>query len=244
MKAADVMTTGLVTVEPGDTLRRAAERMLAHHISGLPVVQDGRLAGILTEGDLLCRAEIGTEKHRARWLEWLTRPGVLAEEYVQTHGRRVAEVMTREVVAVAPDTPLVQVVRLMQTHGIRRVPVVDGQQLVGLVSRSDLMKAVLMRLDVDAPCSDSSNDAAICQTILAAIEVQPWGPRHLVDVAVCDGVVEFSGTILDESVRDALRVVAENVPGVRAIRDHLVWLEPVSGLSLPSPDDIKAAQTA
>lgn len=241
MKASDVMTSRVVTIHADETLRIAAERMLAHHISGLPVLDDGRLVGMLTEGDLLRRAEIGTERRRARWLEWLVSPGTLAEEYVGTHGRRVAEVMTGDVIAVGPETPLVQVVKLMENHRIKRLPVVDAGKVIGLVSRSDLVKALLFRLDAEAATSPTrAGDEAIRASLMAAIEREQWGPRHLVDVVVFNGVVQFSGTVLSESTRQALHVLAENTPGVRAIHDHMIWLEPVTGLTLPSPEEMQA----
>ena len=143
MKVKDVMTSPVVSIEPDSTVPQAVRIMLQRHISGLPVVdKDGRLAGIVTEGDLLRRAETGTERKRPRWLEFLVGPGKLAEEYTRAHARKVSEVMTADPLTVGEDTPLEDVVRLMEKRRIKRVPVVRGQEIVGIVSRANLLHAL------------------------------------------------------------------------------------------------------
>lgn len=229
MKAADVMTRRVVTVRPETPLVEAVEAMLANAISGLVVVDDEeRVAGVLSEGDLLRRTETATERRRPRWLEFLIGSGRLADEFVRAHGRTVAEVMTRDVIAVSEKTSLEDVVKLFEEHGIKRVPVLRGGKLVGIVSRADLLRALLRALLPPAQ-GVSSGDAAIRERIAAEIEKTGWLPREGVTVAVEDGVVRLEGVILGEKHREALRVIAENVPGVKAVRDHLVWIEPVSG---------------
>src|SRR6516225_6319832 len=124
MNASDVMTRTVLSVRPDATIAEAIRLMLDHRISGLPVIDDaGRLIGILTEGDLLRRSETGTERHRPRWLEILMGPGRMAGEYVRTHGRKVGEIMTREIVSVTPESGLHEIVALMERHRIKRVPV-------------------------------------------------------------------------------------------------------------------------
>jgi CBS domain-containing protein len=114
MKAIDIMTWPVISIEPDATVRTAIIRMLKHHISALPVVNaEGRLVGILSEGDLLRRAETGTQRRRPNWLEFLLGPGRLAGEYVNTHGRRVKEVMTYDLVTVDESTPADEIVSLM-----------------------------------------------------------------------------------------------------------------------------------
>ena len=143
MNAADVMTRNILSVAPDSTIAEAVRTMLDNRISGLAVIDEaGRLVGILTEGDLLRRGETATERHRPRWLEILMGPGRLAEEYVRTHSRRIAEVMTRDPVSVAPDTPLKEIVGLMERHRIKRVPVLDGDAPVGILSRADLLRGL------------------------------------------------------------------------------------------------------
>jgi len=234
MNASDVMTRNVLSVRPEATIAEAIRLMLDNRISGLPVLDEtGRLVGILTEGDLLRRGETGTERHRPRWLEILMGPGRLAEEYVRTHGRRIAEVMTRDPVGVSPDTPLEEIVALMERHRIKRVPVLDGDVPVGILSRADLLRGLAGAL-AEAPVAAAS-DEEIHERILAELARAAWVPRDGVAITVENGVVDLNGVILDEKERVALRVAAENVPGVRAVQDHLVWVEPVSGTVIDAP---------
>jgi CBS domain-containing protein len=233
MNAADVMTRAVVTVAPDTTIAEAARLLLGHRISGLPVVDRScEMVGILTEGDLLRRAETGTERQRPRWLEFLLGPGRLARDYVDTHARLVSEVMTEDVVSVPPQTPLPVLVRLMEARHIKRLPVVDGGRVVGIVSRANLVHALLNALA--KPAAGTSSDEEIRARILAEISNQPWGPRTSVDVAVKDGIVEYCGVILDERERNALRVLAENITGVKAVKDHTVWVDAASGIVIPA----------
>lgn len=232
MNAADIMTRTVISVTPDTTIAEAARLMLAHRISGLPVLDcRGAVVGMLTEGDLLRRAEIGTERQRPRWLELLLGPGRLAREYVDTHARRVSEALTSDVVSVMPQTPLGELVRLMETRHVKRLPVVEGGRLVGIVSRADLVHALLDVLGEPQPGTHS--DAEIRDRILAEISRQPWGPRSSIDVVVRDGIVEYSGAITDERERTALQVLAETIPGVKEVKDRLVWVDPTSGVAIP-----------
>ena len=234
MNASDVMTRNVLSVRPEATIAEAIRLMLDNRISGLPVLDEtGRLVGILTEGDLLRRGETRTERHRPRWLEILMGPGRLAEEYVRTHGRRIAEVMTRDPVGVSPDTPLEEIVALMERHRIKRVPVLDGDVPVGILSRADLLRGLAGAL-AEAPVAAAS-DEEIHERILAELARAAWVPRDGVAITVKNGVVDLNGVILDEKERVALRVAAENVPGVRAVQDHLGWVEPVSGTVIDAP---------
>jgi len=232
MNARDVMTRKLVTVTPETTIEEAVRLMLENRISGLPVTDTaGKPVGIVTEGDLLRRFETGTDKHHSGWIGLLLGPGRLAAEYTRSHAHKVGEVMTTEVASVGPQTPLTEVVELMESRRIKRVPVVDGGKLVGIISRANLVASLaeMLARERGAPMSDDD----IRRAILAEIDKQPWGPRESVDAIVTDGVVELHGTILDERERAALIVAAENLPGVKAVRDKLVWIEPNSGLVLP-----------
>jgi len=234
MKAADLMTSFVVTMRPDATIEYAAQLMLQYRISGLPVTDsDGAVLGIVTESDLLRRAETGTENRHARWASLLIAPGRLAQEYVRTHGRKVAEVMTERVFIVTPETPLADLVALMETKHVKRVPVVDQGRLVGIVSRADVM-ATLVGLLSEKPAG-AATDAEIREKVLAEIDRQPWGPRDGIDVVVTNGVVVLKGMIPDERERAALCVAAENVPGVKAVHDRLVWIDSVSGIVIPRP---------
>ena len=234
MKASDLMTSLVVTVRADATIEYAAQLMLQYRISGLPVTDsDGAVLGIITESDLLRRAETGTENRHDRWASLLIGPGRLAREYVRTHGRKVAEVMTERVFIVTPETPLADLVALMETKHVKRVPVVDQGRLVGIVSRADVM-ATLVGLLSKKPAG-SATDAEIREKVLAEIDRQPWGPRDGIDVVVTNGVVVLKGMIPGERERAALCVAAENVPGVKAVHDRLVWIDSVSGIVIPRP---------
>jgi len=217
MKASDVMTVGAATIRSDASVPEGARLMLQYAISGLPVVDaTGHLVGIITEGDFLRRPEAGTERrHRPRWLEFLLGPGRLADEYVHSHSRKVEEVMTREVVAVAEETPVGEIARLMERHRIKRVPVIRDNRVVGIVSRANLLRG-LARLADEAPAA-TANDLAHREQILAELDAQAWGRRAPIDVVVRNGIVQLWGPVSDERVAQALRVAAENVPGVKGV---------------------------
>jgi CBS domain-containing protein len=219
-------------VTPDTAIEEMARLLIERRISGLPVVDaKGALVGIVTEGDLLRRIETGTQKQHAGWYGFIFGPGRLAAEYTRSHARKVGEIMTAEVFAAAPEAPLAEIVKLMEARHIKRVPVVDRGALVGIVSRANLVAALAEMLA--HPHSQAMSDDEIRQAMLAEIDEQPWGPRGSVDVAVKQGVIELSGSILDERERVALVVAAESLPGVKTVRDRLVWVEPNTGIVIP-----------
>jgi len=237
MKAKDVMTSPVISIEPDASIMQAVRILLQRHISGLPVIDPkGGLIGIVTEGDFLRRAETGTQRRRSRWLEYLIGPGRLADEYTRAHGRRVSEIMTADPLTITEDTPLDEIVRLMEKHQIKRLPVVRDQHVVGIVSRANLVHA--LERDIRPT---SAGDQAIRDRILAELATQSWAPIALVDVLVRDGVVELWGMITDERERKAIVVAAENAPGVKAVNDHLAWVDAISGMVL-SPSREEPAQ--
>jgi CBS domain-containing protein len=234
MNVRDVMTAEVLSVSPDASVATAAQLMLQKRISGLPVIDDhGNLVGIVTEGDFLRRAETGTGRRRPRWIEFLMGPGRLSDEYVRLSGRKVSDVMTPEVQAVPPDTPLEQAVRLMERRNIKRVLVVDNGKVVGIVTRANLLHAMASFAQEVAPLS--VEDAAIRERLLADLKVQPWAPVTPIDVTVRNGVVRLSGVIMEERQRQALRVAAENIPGVKNVEDNMAWIEPVSGVFVEAP---------
>ena len=239
MLAGDVMTRKVISVASDASAMQAGTLMLKHQISGLPVVDSsGVLLGIISEGDFLRRAELGTQRSRPRWLAFLIGPGRLASEYVHACGRKVKEIMTPNPYTVTEATPVTEVVQLMERHRIKRVPVVCGRRLVGIVSRADLLGA-LARL-ARAAETVATNDAEIRERVMVELRRQSWAPLDLINVIVRDRIVDLQGTITEDSARHAMVVAAENVPGVRAVHDHLVWVEPVSGMTV-LPQDTRAA---
>ncbi|HEX4112626.1 MAG TPA: CBS domain-containing protein [Stellaceae bacterium] len=230
------MTTAAISVSADVTVVEAARTMLQHKISGLPVVnRENNLIGMITEGDLLRRAETGTERHRPHWLELLLGPGRAAADYAMAHGRKVEEIMSDGIVSATPDTPLDQIVALMERHRIKRVPVLDGKRLVGIVSRANLL-AALVEATPKATVVNPS-DKAIRDAILAELKRQSWAPSGTVDIEVNDGVVELRGIITDGREREALRIVAENAAGAKAVTDHLTYVEPMSGMAIEPRDE-------
>jgi CBS domain-containing protein len=239
MKAEDVMTRDVISIAPDATVLQAARLMLQHHISGLPVVdKDGKLVGVLSEGDFLRRRETRTEHRRSRWLEFLMGPGRIAAEYSHSHGSKVAEVMTTEVQTVDELTALEDIVDLMEGKRIKRVPVLCGGQLVGIVTRSNLMHAMVSMARVAQPAA--KDDATIREKLLAEFQKEIWAPVTMTNVVVVDGVVELWGVIVDERQRQAMKVAAENISGVKAVNDHLVWVEPTSGMVIEPRDEAVA----
>ena len=231
MKARDVMTADVLTVTEDTSVLEAIRVMLQRRISGLPVVDtSGVLVGMVTEGDLLRRAELGTERHHARWIEFLAGPGRGADEYAHAHGRKVRDVMTREVRTVPEHASLSDALDTMERHNVKRVPVMRGQKMIGIITRSNLLRALASL--ARATQSATPSDAAIRENLMAELKKQSWAPTASIDVAVANGVVNFSGAILDERQRHALRVCAENIPGVKKVEDHMVWIEPMSGTVL------------
>ncbi|SMH46878.1 CBS domain-containing protein [Azospirillum agricola] len=233
MKVLDVMTSPALTVGPGASVEEAVALMIGKRISGIPVVEaDGRLAGIVTEGDFLRRVECGTERQRPRWLEFLVGPGRIADEYIHSHGRRVEDVMTRKVVTVDENADLGAAVALMEEHRVKRLPVLRDGRIVGVVSRSDLLRTLAR-----PAAAVESGDARIREGFLAELSAQRWAPSSSLVVTVTDGVVDLRGVVFDDRQRRALRVMAEAIPGVRRVEDRLVWVEPNSGVVLGGPED-------
>ena len=212
MHAKDVMTKRVISVQPDTGVREVAKRLIEHAISGVPVVdQAGRLAGIISEGDLMRRPESETEHHRAWWLRMLLSPEQKAAEYVKTHGRCAADVMTKRVVTVAEGTTLEQVADLLQKHRIKRAPVMRGDKMVGIVTRADLLHGLIARQAGHAP---SASDNQIKAAIERAWDQAGVDARFL-NMVVTGGVVHVWGVVGTEQEKDAVRVAAHGAPGVK-----------------------------
>ncbi len=233
MKAGDVMTRKVVSIGLDASIAEMANLMLENRISGLPVVNDrGDLVGIVTEGDCLRRAETGTQRKRSRWLEFLVGTERLADEYIRTHGRKVAEIMTPSPMTIIEDTPLDEVVHLMETRRIKRLPVMRDRKIVGIVSRANLLHALASA--AGGVPSVSPSDTTIRDQLMAELAKQPWAPQFTATVR--DGVVDLWGVVLAGHQREAAIVAAENIAGVKAVRSHFPWVDPISGLIVDDPD--------
>lgn len=219
MIAMDVMTPDIVSIAPGASLQQAAKTMIEKSISALPVVEEGRLVGILSEGDLLRRVETKTERHRPRWVEALTRSSRLAEEYVKAHARNVGDVMTRDVVTVNSTADIAEVAKLLEARRIKRVPVMRDGKMVGIISRANLVQALAARPQPGS--SESDRDRQIRDALLSELRKHRWADPSSANVVVHEGVVHLWGEAISESERAATRVAAENIGGVRRVDDHM-----------------------
>jgi CBS domain-containing protein len=221
------MVAPVITLRPSSTVDELARVLLNNHISAVPVVDgQGKLVGIVGEGDLMRRSEAGTEHRRPWWLQLVTGEQTLATEYVKAHARKVADIMVRDVVTAAPETPIDEIATLMEKHSIKRVPIVRDGQLVGIVSRANLIQAVATK---QVGLEIQGVDSAIRDKLLAHLKAQPWAHTALLNVTVNDGVVDLWGMTSSDTERQAIRVAAESTTGVRAVNDHLVVRTYVSG---------------
>ncbi|MDB5654679.1 MAG: hypothetical protein JWQ94_2292 [Tardiphaga sp.] len=238
MRAHQIMTRNVITVLPSTSIFAAANIMLENHISGLPVLDSsGELVGIVSEADFLRRSEIGTQRRRSRWLQFFTSTGRLADDFVTEQGRTVDDIMTHDPITVSEDTELEKLVSLMERNGIKRIPVVNGKTLLGIVTRSNLLRAVAsMAKEVPAPSSD---DDEICARLLRTYSAADWRPIGL-QVAVRNGVVHIHGLITDDRSRRAAIVAAETTEGVKEVHDHICLVDSWSGYTIDSAEDIKA----
>jgi CBS domain-containing protein len=223
MRAHQIMTRNVVTVSPETPVIEAAKAILQHHVGGLPVVDaGGKLVGMVSDGDFVRRAEIGTERRRGRWLSPLVGRNTIATDFVRAHGRKVGDIMTPNPATIAQDTSLEQIVEVMEANNIKRLPVVDGDRLVGVVSYADFVQAFASLANhVPDPTAD---DDELRNQVIAAIDKAALHPCRFT-VAVLDGVVYLNGVVKDDKMRQAARVAAECVAGVKEVREHL-WIHP------------------
>jgi CBS domain-containing protein len=222
MNAADVMTRRVITTNPNSTVRDVAITLITNHISAVPVVGvDGKLLGIVSEGDLLRRSETQTERQRPWWLACLTSSETLATEFVKTHSRNVSDVMTRKVITAKPNTPLHRIATLLEQHRIKRVPIVKDERIEGLVSRANLVQALASQPE-SAAAPATPSDLALRKTVMASLEREPWANLSLINVTAYRGAVNLWGIVDSHEEREAVRVAVEITPGVRTVENNLV----------------------
>ncbi len=228
MKAADIMTRQVITIAPDATVAEAAQRMLENRISGLPVCDaTGRLVGVISEGDLLRRAETGTVRRASWWLAMLAgHAPTQAADYTKSHGRTVRDTMSSTIISANEETPLEEVVRMMEANRIKRVPVMRDGKLVGIISRANLLHVLASIAPDVAPAAD--DDRALRDRILEKLRAEPWAPEISDNIVVRNGVVHLWGSVRTDSQRDALRVAAETTPGVKRVENHLAVIDHVA----------------
>jgi len=238
MRAHQIMTKTVITVTPRTSIEEAAKIMLRSHISGLPVMEDGKLVGVVSESDFLRRGEIGTGRKRSAFLQFLLGPGRAAADFVHERGRRIEDVMTPDPVTVEEETPLEELVHLMEKKDVKRLPVMRGKDLIGIVTRSNLLQAVAsLAHEIPDPTAD---DDHIRDRILRQVDAADWRPMGF-EVTVRNGVVHLHGVITVDESRQATIVAAENTAGVKEVHDHLCFVDTNSGYYVESLEDMKAA---
>jgi CBS domain-containing protein len=221
MKAADVMVSAVISVRPNARVEEVASILLTNRISAVPVIdEEEKLIGIVSEVDLMRRAEAGTDRSRSWWLEYLTGKQVLAAEYVKSHSHKVTDVMTRSVITATPETPLAEIASLLERNRIKRVPIVQNGKVVGIVSRANLLQALAGMPVKNAAAAASAGDSQIRDEVLSRLNAQLWRPSML-NVTVRDGIVDLWGFVTSDDEKKATRIAVESIPGVKTINDHL-----------------------
>jgi CBS domain-containing protein len=232
MLARDVMTSPVVSVTPDTDVAETARLLLDNRISAAPVVErDGKLVGIVSEGDLMRRPESGTERRSSWWLSLFADAEAQARAFVKANSRLVSDVMTRQLVTVSEDTPLEKVADLLERHRIKRVPVTRNGELVGIISRADLLHGLVARQDAAAVTADDRSIKDAVERALAAARID----RRFLKVVVSGGVVRVWGVVDTPEQRDAVRVAAENAPGVKTVHCN-VDAVPASARAVMWPD--------
>jgi len=229
MRAIDVMTSEVISVDENATVTAVARLLAERGISAVPVVDKAnQVIGMVSEGDLLHRAETGTERRRSWWLDMMASTNKLSGDYIKSHSGKVKDVMTRKVLSVTEATPVADIALLLETNRIKRVPVVRDGKLVGILSRANLVRALAMTID-EAPSGAEADDRRIRDKLLAELKAQRWAEVSPANITVKDGVVHLWSSYLSEQEKRALVVAAENIPGVRRVEDHM---RPVSAYLL------------
>jgi CBS-domain-containing membrane protein len=218
MHARDLMTSPVITASSDTPVRDVVALLLEHRISGLPIVDDGKVVGVLSESDLLRRAELGTERRRSRWLEALIDPDTQAADFAQSRGTLVRDVMTRDVISVEPATEIGDIASIFEHHRIKRVPVIDEGRLVGIISRANLLRA-LMVYKLPAP-EDARSDQSIAQALTERLSQEAWLDVSRINIVVRDGTVHLWGTVRSDEQRRALEAAALSCSGVTRVQNH------------------------
>jgi CBS domain-containing protein len=218
MKARDIMGSCVISVFPDLPVQAVANTLVKNGISAVPVIDHGgKLLGIISEGDLMRRSEIETERRQSWWLDMFGSNRGQAAEFVKAHGRKARDVMTTNVVTASPDTPLQEIADLLEKQGIKRVPIVLDGRIIGIVSRANLVQALASG---KADSEMRSSDEQLRDAIVERLQTQPWSNATL-NVIVQGGVAELWGVVDNDEEKQAVRIAAEEIPGVVAVKDNV-----------------------
>lgn len=226
MRAKDIMTTDVATIAPDMEVAEIAKILMDNKISGVPVVDaSGETVGMVSEGDLLQQVGLAGEARRSWWLRLVSTPEQDAKDFVKSHGRCAADVMTTNVVSIGEDTSTAEIARLLEERRIKRVPVLRDGALVGIVSRGNLLHALAGHRD-DGPAAPSADDRSVRQAVYEALQGKGWTSHGATNVIVTDGVVELWGWVESDVERRAMLVAAQEISGVQKVIDHLGSVPP------------------
>jgi CBS domain-containing protein len=219
MKVGDIMSREVISIGPDEPVREIARLMLARRISGVPVVDaERRVLGVVSEGDLIRRPELETDQARGGWLNLFVSDDERARDFIKSHGLKASEVMTQPAICVAPELPLAEVVRLMERHHVKRLPVTENGRLVGLLTRADLLRALTTQ---QAAAPAGLDDRQLRKRIDEMLRTEAWAVSAIVNVQVENGVAQLWGTVESPSQRDALILAVRGIPGIRDVEAHL-----------------------
>lgn len=222
VQVREIMTTDVVTLGPEDPIHEAARRLAQSHITGAPVVADGRIVGIVTESDILDAVASGAPVSGP--FNWLDAVSLMVAERYPHHvaERTVGDIMRKHVVTTTPETSIWSAATTMQLRGVNRLPVVEGDRLVGIVSRADLV-GVMAR-----------DDADLRADLLRSLDVLGEEVFSGLDVTIEDGVATMYGTADRRSTHDIALRMASRTPGVVQVKDHLDFIFDDSHIAVPS----------
>ncbi len=221
MRAGDIMTTIVIFIQSDASILDAARLLLSERISALPVVDaEERLLGIVSEGDLIRRTEIGSEKRPTFWASIFADDKELAADYLKAHGRKVSDVMTHRVIVAQEDTTLAEVAVKMEKFNIKRIPIVRSGKIVGIVSRANLLQALIATPRTIG--ISTGDDTELRREILRTLDGEPWSSTVIRNVIVRNGHVELWGRAESAVQSEACRVAVEAIAGVESVENHLV----------------------
>ena len=230
MQVSDIMTRTVISAAPDSSVMDLAALMVDNRISAVLVINCGTLVGIVSDSDLLHRYEIGTDRDASArpWWQRLFTSDDAPLDYVESHAAKVQDIMTSPVVSVSEDMPVGELAALFESRRLRRVPVVKDGAVVGIVSRADFVRALVAQARTRRE-ERATSDEAIRSALLAELQSQSWWQPSRCEVSVVDGIVHISGLLDSQQEKDAARVAAENIPGVRGVRDMRSVLIPTGG---------------
>ena len=220
MQAQDIMTRNVIAAAPDASVEAVAALMMKNHISAVPILDaEGKVLGLISEGDLMRRVEGAEKRHKSWWLSLFSGTADTAADFVAMRSRRASDIMSHPVETVAPEMPVADIARLLEKKRIKRVPVVEGGRMIGIVSRANLLQALstVPVEKVDTRASDRER-RDIVQAALA--RVPGLNPAHL-NVVVENGRVDVWGLAGSDAEENAVRVALDNIEGLGEVSIHL-----------------------